>query len=68
MLRRHQERVLNWFRAGKQLNDGIVEGLNLKWNLTVRKAFSFRTFKALQIASFHQLGELPEQQFTHEFY
>ena len=68
MLRRHQELILNWFRAKKQFNNGIVEGLNLKWNLTVRKAFGFRTFKALQFASFHQLGDLPEPQFTHEFY
>ncbi len=52
--------ILNWSRAKKQFNNGIVEGLNLKWNLTVRKAFGFRTFKALQIASFHQLGDLPE--------
>ena len=68
MLRRHQGLILNWFRAKKQFNNGIVEGLNLKWNLTVRKAFGFRTFNALQIASFHQLGDLPEPQFTHEFY
>ena len=68
MLRRHQELILNWFRAKKQFNNGIVEGLNLKWNLTVRKAFGFRTFNALQAASFHQLGDLPEPQLTHEFY
>ena len=68
MLRRHQELILNWFRAQKQFNNGIVEGLNLKWNLTVRKAFGFRTFNALQMASFHQLGDLPEPHLTHEFY
>ena len=68
MLRRHRELILNWFRAHKQFNNGIVEGLNLKWNLTVRKAFGFRTFNALQMASFHQLGDLPEPQLTHEFY
>ena len=68
MLRRHQELILNWFRAKKHFNNGIVEGLNLKWNLTVRKAFGFRTFNALKMASFHQLGDLPEPQFTHEFY
>jgi len=68
MLRRHQELILNGFRAKKQFNNGIVEGLNLKWNLTVRKAFGFRTFNALQMASFHQLGDLPEPPFTHEFY
>jgi transposase len=68
MLRRHQHLLLNWFRAHKQFNNGIVEGLNLKWNLTVRKAFGFRTFNALKVASLHQLGRLPEPQFTHEFY
>ena len=66
MLRRHQGPILNWFRAQKQFNNGIIEGLNLK--LTVRKAFGFRTFNALQIASFHQLGDLPEPPSTHEFY
>jgi len=68
MLRSHQELILNWFRAKKQFNSGIVEGLNLKWNLTVRKAFGFRTLNALTIASFHQLGDLPEPKFTHRFY
>jgi transposase len=68
MLRRHQQLLLNWFRVNKQFNNAIVEGLNLKWNLTVRKAFGFRTFNALQAASFHQLGDLPEPLFTHQFY
>lgn len=68
MLRRHEPLILNWFRARKQFNNGIVEGLNLKWNLTVRKAFGFRTLDALQVASFHQLGDLPLPPTTHEFY
>ena len=68
MLRSHRELILNWFRAKKRFNSGIVEGLNLKWNLTVRKSFGFRTIKALKIASYHQLGELPEPTFTHRFY
>ena len=68
MLRRHREPILNWFRAKKQFNNGIVEGLNLKWNLTVRKSFGFRTFNAMKTASFHQLGDLPEPEFTHRFY
>jgi len=68
MLRRHEPLILNWFRAHKQFNNGIVEGLNLKWNLTVRKAFGFRTLDALQVASFHQLGDLPLPPTTHEFY
>jgi transposase len=68
MLRSHRELILNWFRAKKRFNSGIVEGLNLKWNLTVRKSFGFRTMNALKTASFHQLGELPEPEFTHRFY
>ena len=68
MLRRHQPLILNGFRAKKRFNSGIVEGLNLKWNLTVRKSFGFRTFNVLQLASFHQLGDLPEPPATHEFY
>ncbi len=68
MLRSHRELILNWFRAKKRFNSGIVEGLNLKWNLTVRKSFGFRTFKALEVASYHQLGALPEPNFTHRFY
>jgi transposase len=68
MLRRHQHLLLNWFRAQKQFNNGIVEGLDLKWNLTVREACGFRTFNALEVASLHQLGRLPEPQCTHEFY
>ena len=68
MLRSHRELILNWFRAKKRFNSGVVEGLNLKWNLTVRKSFGFRTPEALKTASFHQLGELPEPRFTHRFY
>ena len=68
MLRRHEPLILNWFRARKQFNNGIVEGLNLKWSLTVRKAFGFRTFNALQVACFQQLGDLPLPPTTHEFY
>ncbi len=68
MLRSHQELILNWFRAKKRFNIGIVEGLNLKWNLTVRKSFGFRTFEALKTTSYHQLGELPKPKFTHRFY
>jgi transposase len=68
MLRSHRELILNWFRAKKRFNSGIVEGLNLKWNLTVRKSFGFRTPEALKTASYHQLGELPEPEFTHRFY
>ncbi len=54
--------------AKKQFNSGIVEGLNRKINLTIRKSFGFRTIKIAKICLYHQLGELPEPTFTHEFW
>jgi transposase len=61
-IRKHRELILNWFKAKKVLNSGIVEGLNLNAKLAVRKARGFRTDEAMEIALFHQLGKLPEPQ------
>ena len=66
-LRTHRELILNWFRAKKAYNSGIVEGMNLLVKLRFRKAFGFRTFQAMEIALYHQLGHLPEPQVTHRF-
>ncbi len=68
MLQSHRELILNYFRAQKEYNSGIVEGLNRKINLTVRKSFGFKSFEIMKIALFHQLGKLPEPEFTHEFW
>ncbi len=68
MLRRHRELILNWFLAEGAVSAGIVEGLNNKAKLTLRKAYGFRTAKAYEIALYHQLGDLPEPEFTHEFW
>ena len=67
MLRRHRTLILNWFRAKGQVSAGSVEGLNNKAKLTLRKAYGFRTYQAIEIALFHTLGNLPEPNFTHEF-
>ena len=66
-LRRHRELILNWFRAKGELSSGIVEGLNNKVKLTTRKAYGFRTYEAIEIALYHNLGALPEPEFTHRF-
>jgi len=66
-LRDHRELILNWFRAKKQYNSGIVEGLNLQVKLRFRKAFGFRTVEAAEIALYHQLGQLPEPKLAHGF-
>jgi transposase len=67
-LRRHRQLILNWFRAEGAISAGIVEGLNNKAKLTMRKAYGFRTVKAIEIALYHQLGDLPEPKFTHRFW
>jgi transposase len=68
MLQSHRDLILNYFRANREYNSGIVEGLNRKVNLTVRKAYGFRSFEVMKIALYHQLGKLPEPKFTHEFW
>jgi transposase len=67
-LRRHRELILNWFLAEGTISAGIAEGLNNKAKLTMRKAYGFRTEKAITIALYHQLGDLPEPEFAHEFW
>jgi transposase len=67
MLRRHRDLLLNWFRAKGQLSTGAVEGLNNKAKLTTRKAYGFRSYRCLEIALYHTLGDLPEPKVTHRF-
>jgi transposase len=66
-LREHRDLILNWFRAKGKVSAGSVEGLNNKAKLTIRKAYGFRTYEAIEIALYHTLGDLPEPEFTHEF-
>jgi transposase len=66
-LRNHEDLLMNYFKAGKLYNSGIVEGLNLRINLCMRKAYGYRSFELLQTSLFHTLGNLPEPKFTHKF-
>jgi transposase len=68
MLRGHRELILNWFRARKAFSSGVVEGLNNKAKLSTRMAYGFGSFKTLEIVLYHRLGDLPEPEFTHEFF
>ena len=67
-LRGHRELILNWFRAKGALSSGAVEGLNNKVKLTTRKSYGFRTYEAIENALYHNLGALPEPEFTHRFW
>ena len=68
MLRNHKPLILNWFKVkGVRLSSGPVEGLNNKAKVTIRKSYGFREYDVLKMALFHQLGDLPEPEFTHRF-
>ena len=67
-LRNHRALILNWFRAKGALSSGVVEGFNNKVKLTTRKSYGFRTYKAIETALYHNLGALPEPEFTHRFW
>ena len=67
-LRGHRELILNYFRAKKMFSSGIVEGLNNKAKVTMRKAYGFRTFRIAEISLYHALGNLPEPKLAHRFY
>jgi transposase len=64
----HRELILNYFRAKKQFSSGVIEGLNNKAKLTMRKAYGFRTFPIIELALYHALGKLPEANVAHRFY
>jgi transposase len=67
-LRAHRELLLNYFRARKAFSSGVIEGLNNKAKVTMRKAYGFRTFRITEISLYHALGKLPEPKLAHEFY
>lgn len=67
MLRSHRELLLNWFHAKGTISAGIVEGMNNKVKVTTRKAYGFRSYRAVSLALYHNLGGLPEPEVTHRF-
>jgi transposase len=67
MLRNHEELLMNWFRAKGELSSAAVEGLNNKIRVITRRAYGFRTYKAMEMAQYHALGRLPEPETAHRF-
>jgi transposase len=67
-LHSHRALILNYFKAKKAFSSGVVEGLNNKAKVTMRKSYGFRTFRILELALYHSLGKLPEPELTHEFF
>ena len=46
----------------------MVEGLNSKAEVTMRKSYGFRTYRVLELALYHSLGKLPEPELTLDFF
>ena len=67
-LRKKRELLLNWFRANGAMSSGVVEGFNNKLKLITRKSYGFRTQEAYETALYHNLGSLPEPDFSHKFF
>jgi len=67
MLRAHEPLILNWFRAKGEISNGAVEGLNNKIRVVTRRSYGFRTYEAMEIALYHNLGRLPEPESPHKF-
>jgi hypothetical protein len=57
-LRTHRALLLNYFKARKRFSSGVVEGLNNKAKVTMRRSYGFRTFRILELALYHSLGKL----------
>ena len=67
-MRTHRELLLNYFRARKQFSSGVIEGLNNKAKVAMRKAYGYRTFRIAELSLYHVLGKLPEPKLTHKFF
>lgn len=68
MIRKHKGLILNWFKVRGRLSSGVIEGLNNKAKVTIRKSYGFRNPDVLKMALFHVLGKLPVPQTAHKFY
>lgn len=66
-LRNHEDLLMNYFKAGKLYSSCIVEGLDLRINLYLRKAYHYLSFELLKIFIYQIFGDFPEPKFTHKF-
>ena len=65
---RHEDLILNWFRAKKRFSSGVVEAMNRGAGLVSNLARGFRNPEIRTIALFHALGDLPmPPEYTHRF-
>ncbi len=67
-LQSHRGLLLNYFAAKKEYSSGVVEGLNNKLKLTLKRSYGFRSDLARKVALYHTLAKLPMPPLTHTFF
>jgi len=65
MIRRHQDDILNYFKA--RIDNGAVEALNNKAKAISHRAYGYRTSETFKLALLHGMGKLPMPKLTHKF-
>ena len=50
------------------ISAAVVEGLNNKSKVTIRKSYGFNTYQAQRVMLFHTVGELPMPDLAHKFF
>ena len=67
MLRRHEDLLMNYFRAKRQYTSAMVEGMNHKARVSLARSYGHRSFDVLKLVLYHNLGGLPEPPSSHKF-
>ena len=67
MMRSHHDLLMNYFRAKREYNSAVVEGLNNKARIALCRSYGHRSFEILQLVLYHNLGDLPEPESIHRF-
>lgn len=63
----HRDYILNWFDVNPRVSNGVVEGFNNKVKFIIRRAYGYGSYSSLEMALYHNLGNLPEPEVTHSF-
>lgn len=67
MLPRHEDLLLNYFRAKRQYTNAMVEGMNHRARVSLTRSFGHRSFEVLKLVLYQNLGEPPEPPSSHKF-
>lgn len=66
LMKKHLNGILSWF--DEPVSNAAVEGMNGKAKAIMRRAYGFRTFEMIRLVLLHNLGKLPEPNYsTHRF-